>query len=317
MPNTISSRLITSRLYSLRETTGAQTNMTVVGQLMALALAAMAREEVVFDYAWRHQLGEVPPSGSSVPVEAAAGFNDSAWSLVDTPHDMLITGNHSPNNDPTQGFLARGVGWYRKQFALPSEWKNQAVWLWFEGAFHVVTIFVNGQPHSTHRAGYTSFAVHLNATAVFGGPNVIAIRADASTGTGWWYEGGGLTRHVTLVAASPLHAAPAGAWGHGSITGPITARASPSDGAWASSAVVTCETPVHNFGGEGEASIAVRIVSPSGDVLASASSAKRRIASGGVAALAVNVTLPTPVELWSIGRPHLYLLAFSIRVRSP
>ena len=35
-----------------------------IGQLMALALAAVAREEVVFDYASRHHLGEVPPTGS-------------------------------------------------------------------------------------------------------------------------------------------------------------------------------------------------------------------------------------------------------------
>ena len=41
------------------------------------------------------------------------------------------------------------------------------------------------------------------SAAVWGGPNVIAIRADASFGSEHWYGGGGIIRAVTLVRAPP------------------------------------------------------------------------------------------------------------------
>lgn len=43
----------------------------------------------------------------------------------------------------------------------------------------------------------------------------MAIYVDASSGTGWWYEGGGLLRHNFLVRANPIHLNPTGsAWVH-------------------------------------------------------------------------------------------------------
>ena len=46
-----------------------------------------------------------------------------------------------------------------------------------------------------HSIGYTPYSLVLNSTvlppAAFGKPAVIAIRTDASYGSGHWYEGGG------------------------------------------------------------------------------------------------------------------------------
>ena len=61
----------------------------------------------------------------------------------------------------------------------------------------------------------TAFWLRLdNVSGVkFGGDeNVLSLYADASTGTGWWYEGGGLSRHNWLVRASPTHIEQDGAW---------------------------------------------------------------------------------------------------------
>jgi hypothetical protein len=45
--------------------------------------------------------------------------------------------------------------------------------------------------------------------------NVVWLRyVDASFGTGWWYEGGGLIRHNHLVATSPTHLEQDGTWTH-------------------------------------------------------------------------------------------------------
>ncbi len=76
--------------------------------------------------------------------------------------------------------------------------------LHFEGVFHHATLFLNGQYLAQHEAGYTPFTVRLdNATGLVrfgeGRENVLALRADASFGSGHWYEGGGIYRPVHLV----------------------------------------------------------------------------------------------------------------------
>ena len=107
--------------------------------LLEVILAASAhaeRETVNFDFAWRHSLDKsewrhpqaaladashgVPTSVATVatdaalPPAAAPGFDDAAWEVVDTPHDMLITGPINYVLPADQGFRSRGAGWYRK-----------------------------------------------------------------------------------------------------------------------------------------------------------------------------------------------------------
>ena len=100
--------------------------MTLV--LPLLLIAAPSREVVNFDFAWRHRLGEAGPS-ASLP-----SFDDSTWSLVNAPHDMLLPQNVSIASPGGMGYRARGTGWYRKHFVLPKDWEGSAVWLYIEGA---------------------------------------------------------------------------------------------------------------------------------------------------------------------------------------
>ena len=166
--------------------------MTVVGQLMALALAAMAREEVVFDYAWRHQLGEVPPSGSSVPVEAAAGFNDSAWSLVDTLTICSSMGNpfaqqrsHSRISRPRHWLISQAC---YAAIAHRSEKIRPCGSVWFEGASKAATLDAPCWLHIVRRAPQRDRCVwRLKCD------RHPRRRLDRDGNTGWWYEGGGLT----------------------------------------------------------------------------------------------------------------------------
>lgn len=53
-----------------------------------------------------------------------------------------------------------------------------------------------------------------------GGDNVLAVRVDAlSAQEGWFYEGGGITRHVWMNTADPLSIVPWGAYFPSAITG--------------------------------------------------------------------------------------------------
>jgi beta-galactosidase/beta-glucuronidase len=123
-------------------------------------------------------------------------FDDSNFTVVDAPHDMIINGTYD-ENDPASGssYLPRLDGIYRKHFNLPTDWKGSSVWLQFDGVFHTTKIYLNGQGIGSHQCGYTSFNLRLdNSSEIKYGvgkanENVLAMFVDGSKGSGWWYEG--------------------------------------------------------------------------------------------------------------------------------
>src|SRR5438132_669898 len=72
----------------------------------------------LFDYNWKFFLGDSAAA-------AAKDFNDVHWRKLDLPHDWSIEGKVNPKN-PTKGgggYFPAGIGWYRKTFKAPIEWK--------------------------------------------------------------------------------------------------------------------------------------------------------------------------------------------------
>eukprot|EP00056_Hartaetosiga_gracilis_P011561 m.175817 g.175817 ORF g.175817 m.175817 type:complete len:1026 (+) comp13521_c0_seq1:161-3238(+) len=136
---------------------------------------------------------------------AKADVNDTTWDIVDAPHDFLITNSYfSPLANMKHGHIMRNVSWYTKHFHLPEEFSGSNVYIHFEGIFHVAQIWVNGEYQMMHTSGYTGFTLRLdNITSIVYGQdkeNIINIRADATFGSGHWYEGGGIYRPVHLVS---------------------------------------------------------------------------------------------------------------------
>ena len=140
---------------------------------------------------------------------------DASWVLVDAPHDFIAEYGNFTNNreDVHHGYLPRNVSWYRKHFNMPAAWQSDggATYVHFEGVFHHATVFLNGKYLMSHECGYTGFDVRLdNATRVRYGAgaaseNVLTVRADASWGSGHWYEGGGIYRPVQLEHVAATH----------------------------------------------------------------------------------------------------------------
>ena len=139
---------------------------------------------------------------------ASPSFSDNEWRRVDAPHDFVSEQGFSEDADSHRGYAPRGVGWYRKRFTAPkAEPSAETLQLHFEGVFHHAEVYLNGALLQVHTAGYTGFTVRLdNATSLkAGAANVIAVRADASYGSGHWYEGGGIYRSVHLVRLPKQH----------------------------------------------------------------------------------------------------------------
>jgi len=288
---------------------------------------ASPRDVVNFDFAWRFSLasGENattlvhPRSGEDLPPEARPEFNDSLWAMVDAPHDMLITGRFDRANRPEQAYLPRGCGWYRKHFTLPSEWRGSVVWLYLEGVFHEVSAWLNGKQLAEHSAGYTSFwwrfdelgdLVQYDDSAE-GGENVLAIYVNASSGTGWWYEGGGLSRHYSLVRAPQVFMPPHSSWVWVDMsTASIHPHGpTPADGLYAKNSKIVASTVVHNSGQSSARDVHLLVHFSTG---AKALSNSVTLAAGTSANLQVNLTVAEALELWSVGRPYTFTANFSI-----
>ena len=69
---------------------------------------------------------------------------------------------------------------YRKKLTLPGEARDGRVFLQFDGAAHIATVYCNGRELTTHRCGYTAFRAEITDSAVFGGENLIAVKLNTT-----------------------------------------------------------------------------------------------------------------------------------------
>ena len=168
-------------------------------------LGSMANARVTgsFDTGWRFLKADAP--GAEQPQ-----FDDSAWRMVDVPHDWSIEGPFARTNKTggAGAFLPGGVGWYRKEFTLPENDASRCVFIQFDGVMANSDVWINGF-HLGHRPyGYVSFQYELTGHLKFGAgqTNVLAVRADTSEQpASRWYSGAGIYRHVHLSVTDPVH----------------------------------------------------------------------------------------------------------------
>ena len=161
--------------------------------------------------------GQAVPT--SYPEAEHAHAPDATWPLVNAPHDSVIGllgsakppgyANTTTNAAALHGFLNRTVAWYRKRFHLAPAWRGSAIHVEFGGVYHYAQVWVNGVFLAASPSGYDGFSVRLdNSSALVYGnaaANVLAVRADASFGSGHWYEGGGIFRPVVLSIRPLIH----------------------------------------------------------------------------------------------------------------
>ena len=50
---------------------------------------------------------------------------------------------------------------YRTKVHCDKFWKNKRLFLQFDGAAHIATVYVGGKEMTTHRCGYTAFRVEI------------------------------------------------------------------------------------------------------------------------------------------------------------
>ncbi len=194
------------------------------------AAGGAGRERRLLDFGWRFHLGHAGDPGKDFGFGANAGtfaksggfvapanasFDDSSWQRVDLPHDWAIELPFQNARELTdhgsyplgRNYPASSIGWYRRVFDLPAADEGKRIALEFDGVFRNSIIVFNGHYLGTAMSGYAPFSFDVTDWATFGGKNVLVVRADATLGEGWFYEGVGIYRHVWLTKTNPVHVA--------------------------------------------------------------------------------------------------------------
>ncbi len=143
-----------------------------------------------------------------VPVTShlSPAYDDGGWVSIDVPHDYVVEGpitNSGPDGYP------RDAGWYRRSFTIPASTPNRRVWLEFDGVYRMSRFWLNGREIGIHPSGYAHARFDVT-DGVKPGENVLVVSVDPTLAEGWWYDGGGIYRHVRLVVVSAVHVAPDG-----------------------------------------------------------------------------------------------------------
>jgi beta-galactosidase len=235
---------------------------------------------------------------------ARPDFDDSAWRTVHLPHDFVVEGTFDEHADRNHGYLPVSDAWYRKTLKLPAKDKGKSLWLDFDGVYRDSRVWLNGHYLGRHHSGYTSFRYDITKAAHYGGKNVLAVYVDARHFEGWWYEGGGIYRHVWLNVADPLHVAP---WG----TFVTSSLPEPREGGSVLPAIVHIETTLANDGSSpANATLVSKVMDDEGRVVATASNPVTVPAAAQKKATQ-SVTVRKP-RLWSLETPHLYHLVSTV-----
>lgn len=277
-----------------------------------------------------------PPSGAG-------------WQPIHLPHDYVVDGTFSPQPnaallaggavcplgarecglpgaEPPQGqphalnragrdayaghgYLPVYPAWYERTLDLPAADHDKDVWLDFGGVYRDAIVFINGRFVAQHASGYTAFRLNVTSHVHFGSTNTIAVFVDPRWFEGWWYEGGGIYRHVRLVVAGRLEVAPWGTFVDARVPGAI--RHGLPDGDHAA-AELQIQTTVRNDSGEPRRFTLLSQVMDEAGKLAASSSTEETLAAGSEATFQQPVSLPD-ARLWSLEHRHLYRLLTTLR----
>lgn len=246
---------------------------------------------------------------AGVAAEAAMPkFDDRDWAEAIVPHDWAVglpfaQGPAVKGSDrgAAHGFKAIGrefpqnsIGWYRTPIRIDPADKGRSIWLEFDGVFRDAIVFVNGYDVVRNESGYAPFRVDIGDFLDYeDGPNVVTVRADASLGEGWFYEGAGIYRHVDLVSADPLHIPQ---WG-------VVVRSDVSD---AGVTVHIATDVVNRRSVPVGAQLRLTLVDPGGQVIAVLDPVPINLAAGEQRTVEQTYRFTRSAQLWSVEHPNLY-----------
>jgi len=273
------------------------------------------------------QTGDLLRSTSSFvqetsPPECAEDYEDSEWKNVRVPHDFGVEEEFSRAGDRARGYLPYGKAWYRLRFSLPEAMQDRSVWFDFDGTYRDAHIWLNGVKLGEHLSGYTPYRLEIGVGSNYdqknlhfgnGCGNVLAVLLDNSHPEGWWYDGGGIYRHVWLNSASTTHIAPFGVYVPSTVD--LSTIKEPERRRVKAKADILINTAVRNQGPVASTvSLTSTMIDPStAETIATSKYDKVITLKTGQSLEIQQQFNATSVVLWSLDLPKLYTMVSEIR----
>ncbi|MFA5292147.1 MAG: beta-galactosidase GalA [Phycisphaerae bacterium] len=307
-PQSISIKLIISLIVCFTCITGAST------------AAENPRQHLLMDFNWRFH----PGHNSDINKDFEFGkqcmfgkattwlkvnkddFNDSDWESINLPHDWVVELPFDPCAEINHGFKPVGrnfptntIGWYRKTFDIPKEDEGKRMLLEFDGVFRDCYVWLNDFLLGRNFSGYNSFSFDVTDNIKYGDKNVLVVRADVTNQEGWFYEGGGIYRHVWLTKTNPVHIARWGTF----VTSDIKD----------SNATINVQTKVINEN-NGTAVVELQsfIEDADGKNIAEITIANNTVEPWNQSQLSCKIKIKD-TKLWSLESPYLYKLVSVVK----
>ena len=100
---------------------------------------------------------------------------EGAGEKVRLPHNVREMPLHYGDHEAYQTLCG-----YRMQLHVEESSRGKRLFLQFDGAGHIATVYINGKEVGHHRCGYTAFRVDVTDALTYGGDNWIAVKLDTS-----------------------------------------------------------------------------------------------------------------------------------------
>ena len=276
-------------------------SMLVFCSFPALAGEAEARVVLNMNTGWAFHRGEVESGGQP-------GLDDSGWIAAIITHIMQLEKKHCGGD-----IIYDGVGWYRRTFRVPSQYKDKQIKISFEGVMNACEVYLNGQKISAHRGGYVGFVTDITTRINWDRDNLLAVRVSAEydpltppgkpqAGMDFYYYSG-IYRDVEMVISDPLHITHAleedeVAGGGIFVTYPVVGK---------EKAVTHVKAHVRNEGKrKRKAQLRTQLIDKSGKIVA-CQLTPFRLSAGEAIHLEQNLEIVHP-SLWHPYDPNLYTL---------
>ena len=105
----------------------------------------------------------------------AFGLGQSEGTPVRLPHNAADLPTHYGDHNSYQMICG-----YRRKLPIPAEYAGKRLFLQFDGAGHIATVYVDGQKAGHHRTGYTAFRVEITDLVRPGEDAMIAVELDTT-----------------------------------------------------------------------------------------------------------------------------------------
>ena len=100
---------------------------------------------------------------------------EGSGEIVRLPHTVKELPQHYADHTAYQMVCG-----YRRRLDIGEEYAGKRLFLQFDGAAHIATVYLNGRAIAQHRTGYTAFRVDITDAVTFQGENLLAVKLDTT-----------------------------------------------------------------------------------------------------------------------------------------